>query len=269
MFRKVPLINITRQFKTVAIKKELNISEKISQNNSLRKYIKDIYIKTGCGFTASLATSMVIPFVALTTEMPLSVMCGIWLGNVGFNFYSSHKMLQLETNTIEKEDGLYEEYNLKKERWYKVFCISNGIILSPVIGITMITNLIILPTALTATASTFAGATYVALNQKDLNLVQYQGPLIGGVWGLIGASLVPIGAHLCGFHTFGSTLDLIITGGSVIIFSSLIAVETQVAIKNYNDKQLDSIIVSLKLLLNASILLIDFINILEKIRRKY
>jgi FtsH-binding integral membrane protein len=129
------------------------------------------------------------------------------------------------------------------------------------------TNPIILPIALSATATTFAGATFVALNQKDLNLVQYQGPLIGGVCGLIGSSLVQIIAHLCGFHTFGSTLDLITTGASVIIFSSLIAVDTQIAIQDYYDKKLDSIRASTSLLLDATNLLIDFIKIFSEISK--
>ena len=238
------------------------MSEKILQNTSLRKYIKDIYIKTGCGFSTSLATSMVAPFIGgtLATVVPLSVIGGLWLGNFGFNFYSIYKMSQLKTNTIEKEDGLYEKYNLEKERWYKAFCISNGITLSPLIGITMITNPIILPIALTTTVTTFAGATYVALMQKDLNLVQYQGPLIG-------SSIVQLIAHLYGFHTFGSTLDLITTGASVVIFSSLIAVDTQIAIQNYYDKQLDSIRASTELLLDATNLLIDFIKILGEISK--
>ena len=90
MLRKIPSINVVRQFNTLIKLKELNLSEKIIKNTSLRKYIKDIYIKTGGGFTASIATSMVVPFIggALTTVMPLPVIGGLWLGNVGFSFYS-------------------------------------------------------------------------------------------------------------------------------------------------------------------------------------
>jgi len=259
MYRTV----IARQIKTMTMTNTPPIlSTKIAQNTSLRKYIKDIYIKTGSGFATSLSASMITPFVGglLSIAVPIPVIC---IGTIGFSFYSVYKMAELETKTIKTNDGLYEEKNILKEKWYNAFCIANGITISPLIGVVLMTNPIILPIALTTTAATFAGATYVAINQKDLNLIQYQGPLVGGVCGLIASSIVQIIAHLSGFHMFGIVLDLVTTGASVAIFSCLIAVDTQIAIKNYYDEKLDSINASMELLLDATNLLTDFIKIFK------
>lgn len=174
-------------------------------------------------------------------------------------------MGKLQTKTFAKEDGLYEEKNDAKELWYKLFSISNGISLAPLVGITLATNPVVIPIATAVTVGTFGGASYVALNQKDMNLVKYQGPLIGGVVGLIGASLVQLGAIYMGYGSYASQLDLLTTGASTVIFTGLVAADTQVAIKDYEEKKLDSINVCTELLLDATNLFIDFIKIFSHI----
>ncbi len=266
-FTLSPAIPVVNRFSFEEPKK-YTLFTKINEDKGLKKYMRDIYFKSGTGFTTTLVTSMAVPLALTHVPLTLSAAGGLYLANFGFSLYSIFQMGKLQTKTIAKEDGLYEEKNEAKELWYKLFSISNGISLAPLVGLTLATNPVVIPIATAVTIGTFGGASYVALNQKDMNLVKYQGPLIGGVFGLIGASLVQLGATYMGYGSFATQLDLLTTGASTVIFTGLVAADTQVAIKDYAEKKLDSVNVCTELLLDATNLFIDFIKIFSQITKK-
>lgn len=236
----------------------------INKDQGLRKYMKDIYLKSGLGFGTSLAVGSMIPFMGLD---PKIAMAG-WIGNIGLSFYSIYKMASLETQTISKEGGYYEVENPNKEFWYKVFSISNGITIAPLIAVGMSTSPTIIPLALGATLGTFGTATWVALKQTNTNMVAYQAPLLSCVGGLIVSGLIQLGSLSLGYNNFASNLDMITTGASTLIFTGLIAVDTQKAIEDYSKRTLDSVKVAVELLLDATNLFIDIVKILIKLNEK-
>jgi len=61
---------------------------------------------------------------------------------------------------------------------------------------------------------------------------------------------------------------MISTAASTVIFTGLIAADTQKAIQDYSNKTLDSIKVSVELLLDATNLFIDILKILIKLNEK-
>ena len=244
--------------------KERNI-DKINNDSKLKIYIKDIYKYSGCGFGGSLASSIAFGGIAAgTTLMSGSLIpaVGLWIGNVGFGFYSLYKMSKIKSIT---KNDMTEEIPYDKKKWYTLFSISNGITLSPLVYMSFAIHPMIFPLALTSTLGTFGGATYYAFKQTNLDAIKWQAPLMGCVTGLICSSLVQIGASLMGYTTFAHGLDIISTLGSTIVFTGLIVSDTQQAIKDFQDKQLDSINTSVDLLLDATNLLIDFIKILSEI----
>lgn len=239
--------------------------EKITRDEGLRKYMKDLYYKSGNGFVTTLTVSMVAPFLgALSSIPPVYLMIG-WVGNIGLSFYSILKMNKLEVKTITKENGYYEVPNKDKEFWYKVFTFSNGLIIAPAVGAALLTAPHSIPMATFSTAAIFGGATYVALKQSDLSLVKYQAPLIGGVCGLIAGSVIQIGGHYMGFYQMANTMDMVITGASTLIFTGLVAADTQRAIQDYQDGKLDSVQAATELLLDASNLFLDMLKIMTRL----
>jgi FtsH-binding integral membrane protein len=215
-----------------------------------------------------LAISASVPIILSTLHIPPSLLVGGYIANVGLSFYTIYKMSKYNSKTIEKDDGLYEETNDNKEFWYKTFCVSNGITIAPLVGLTLMTNPVAIPLATVATLSTFGGATYAALKQTDTNLVQYQGPLIGCLWGLIGTGIAQMIAINMGYSSLANTMDLFATIGSVGVFTALVAVDTQKAIDDYSNKELDSTKVCVELLLDATNLFIDFIKLLNRLTGK-
>ncbi len=82
------------------------------------------------------------------------------------------------------------------------------------------------------------------------------------------SGLVKLTAIGLGFSSFASNLDMISTAASTVIFTGLIAADTQKAIQDYSNKTLDSIKVSVELLLDATNLFIDILKILIKLNEK-
>jgi FtsH-binding integral membrane protein len=240
----------------------------INKDAKLKKYIGNVYKYSGWGFTGSLATAVgasvataSILTVAPTATIPLGI---AWLGNVGYSFYTLFQIGKQNSETTNTMDEIIPE---KKLTNYKLFCISNGITIAPLVGVSYLVNPMIVPLALTSTIGTFAGATYYALKQKDLNAITWQAPLMGCVTGLIGSSLVQIGASLAGYSTFAHNLDIISTLISTGVFTGLIVADTQQAIKDFESKSLDSINCSVNLLLDATNLFIDFIKIFTELMK--
>jgi FtsH-binding integral membrane protein len=188
----------------------------------------------------------------------------IWLGNVGLGFYSMYKMGKI--NSITNSD-MTEEIPAEKKMYYKIFSVSNGITITPIVLTSYAIDPMIFPIALTSTIATFGGATYYALKQTNLNAITWQAPLMGCVVGLIGTNLMTLIASYCGFTNFANTLDLGATVVSTVVFTGLIVADTQLAISNYKEKALDTIKTSTELLLNATNLFIDIIKLLIKLKK--
>jgi len=236
----------------------------IKRNENLRKYITDIYKYTGAGFATTLGvstfSSALIPFVPIPEMLPV-----VWISGFGTSIYSIYKMSKIPSIT---NRDMTEEIPEEKKKYYTMFSVSNGITLTPIVFLSFLVNPSIFPIALTSTVLTFGGATYFALRKSNLDSIKMQGPLMGGVCGLIGTNLLVLGAGYCGFIKFADTLDLIATFASVGIFTGLIVVDTHKAIESFNNRTLDTIKSSTELVLDMTNLLVDFIKLLIRLNQR-
>ncbi len=256
----------SRVISNIEVSKVNTHLNEINKNEKLKIYIKDIYKYSGYGFSGSIATSLATGGLATSSIMyapSLFVpLCGLWIGNVGFSFYSLYKISKMQSTT---SNDLTEIIPQEKKKWYKLFCISNGITLAPLVTMSFAIHPMIMPLALTSTIGTFAGASYYALKQNNLDAIKWQAPLIGCVTGLIGSSIVQIGASFIGYTTFAHNLDIISTLISTGVFTGLIVADTQQAIKDFQEKKLDSINTSIDLLLDGTNLFINLIKIFSEL----
>lgn len=238
----------------------------INNNENLKKYVTGIYKYTGIGFGTSIATSMAISYGATLINNPnmFAPLAIGWIGSASVSFYSIYKMNNIQSIT---NNDMTETIPEEKKTYYKVFSITNGITLAPIVGLAFTINPMIVPIALTGTLATFGGATYYALKQDNLNKISWQAPLMGCVVGLIGTNLLTIITSLLGYTTIASNIDFLTTLVSTGVFTALIVVDTQRALQDYKDKTLDTIGSATNMLLDATNLFIDFVKLLMKFHK--
>ena len=141
--------------------------------------------------------------------------------------------------------------------------------MSPAIFYSFTISPAIMPIALACTGGVFAASTMYALKKKDLSLVQYQGPLIGCVGGLICSGLVQLLMMAMGYYDASFMLGMGTTVLSTGIFSALIAVDTHMAIKSYEDNKLDSTGIALNVLLDITNLFLDLLRIIGELFKTF
>lgn len=241
-----------------------------NNDNKLKEYITRIYKYSSVGFATSLSTSLIasvsLSTLTVTSSSDMLYPLGaLYIGNVALGFYSIYKMGKI--NSITKND-MSEEIPEDKKMYYKIFSVSNGITLTPLVLMSFAIEPLIFPIALTATLATFGGATYYALRQTNLDAIKWQAPLMGCVVGLIGTNIMTLIASLCGFTNFANTIDFGATIVSTGVFTGLIVADTQMAINDYKEKTLDTIKTSTELLLDATNLFIDIVKILIKLKKE-
>lgn len=236
----------------------------VDKNEGLRDYLTKIYTKSCIGFATTLLIGILNTL--FFSYMPV-ISCTLWISSIPLTFYTLHKISKLESKTLIKNNKLAEEENLKKNNWYNYFSISNGLLISPAILYSITINPIILPISLVSTVGVFGTSTYYALHKKDLSLINYHGPLIGCVGGLFATGIVQFGLLMLGFH---EAFNLVNLGSSVVgtaVFTGLIAVDTQLGIKSFDEQKLDSTNVAVNLLLDITNLFLDLLEIITEINK--
>jgi FtsH-binding integral membrane protein len=262
---------VTNQFNTTINNKNPNDAkthlDEINTNQGLRKHLLNVYKYTGTSFGTTLASGS-IGLIAIST-MPslIAVAPAIWLSSIGTCFLSIYKMTKhkSEVKFDEINKYYYEEINEKKKKWFWIFSISNGIMISPIISYGLAISPLVIPSALISTAGIYAGASYWALKQTNFDALRLERPLMGCLFGIIGASIVQLGAGLTGYHELFNVIDMGVTAASLIVFTGLVEVDTQRAIENYHNRTLDTIESSLQLALDATNIFIDMIKMISKI----
>jgi FtsH-binding integral membrane protein len=250
--------------------KKETLLDQVDKNIGLRNYLVNIYKKSGYGFATTLGVGIITPLVAGSLGLGLIAPI-IWIANIPFGFYSIYKLTKLQSTTEIKDGMLIEKENQEKIKWFNIFSISNGITIGPVIMFSMAIGPSVVPIALACTGGVFAASTLYALKKTNLSLIKYHGPLIGCVGGLICSGLVQIGMCAFGFGNSANILGLglatsVISSG---IFSALIAVDTHLAIKSYDEHNLDSTGIAINILLDVTNLFLDLLRIIGEISKAF
>ncbi len=237
----------------------LTLIESIYKNQELRKYMRDIYVKVGFGFSTTLIVSTTIGTILRFIKFNPTIFWSCWISSFGFTIYSGFKINNLSTQIIQKENQYYEIKNKSKEFWYKAFSIFYGIFITPLVCKTLITSPTIMPIAFVSTLGIFSAATWIALKQPTINLIHYYVPLTRVLYCLLFVLLVNRGAQKLSYELFNSQLDLITTLGLIAVAFGFININTQQAIKDYYVHTHNSDQVTIELL---SIVINLFVNII-------
>ena len=227
---------------------------KLTIHAAKSRYIKDVYIHTIQSFgvfSLMTATSSIICHnVTLTPKLMISS----YIGLVGFSFYKIFTFNQIPVKTTTNDVGIHEDISpvQRKHNVYKIMG-SLGLINGPLALTINSINPLIIPSSIFMASGTILGATALAhtLNDKDIDIVKYQAPLLTGLWGLIGVSVL---------SSFGypilSLQNECIAG--IALFTALSASDSQAIIKSYDENKLDKYGHALNMGLN-------FINLAQKI----
>lgn len=237
----------------------------IIHDSNFRDYIQNIYKFTGLGFSlclfVSLILSLIMPVLSKQNLIPIGIIIII---NIIFNLYSLEKISTIKSIIQYNREIIPEN----KKLWFILFSSSCGIIIYPIVQESLKINFMIFPLTLSSTIGTFVGATYYAYSRPNLECIKWQGPLLGVVNGLIMSSLCHIIAVLLGYSQFANILDMTISVVAIITVTGLIAADTQQAIEDYNNKNMDSINTSVKLFLDCLNIFIEIMNILIELSKK-
>jgi FtsH-binding integral membrane protein len=122
----------------------------------------------------------------------------------------------------------------------------------------------ILPTAIGITGAIFSGASFMAYWMPKGKMLGYGRMFMGSLLGLIGLQLAGMGAMLVmGPNPFSLMLFRADTYLGILLFSGLIAYDTHVAIKSYEENNADHLGMSVDMLLNFWNILVRVIQILS------
>lgn len=237
----------------------------INHDSNFRDYIQNIYQYTGLGFSLcliiSFILSLIMPKINRENIIPIGI---ILIIDIIFTFYSLYIISSINSNIKNNREIIPE----KKKIWFILFSSTCGVILYPIVQESVKINLMIFPLTLSSTIGTFVGASYYAYSRPNLDCIKWQAPLHGFVNGLILSSICHIVAVILGYSHFATILDMTISIVGIITFTGLIVADTQQAIEDYNNKKMDSINTSVKLVLDSINIFIKIINILIKLSKK-
>jgi FtsH-binding integral membrane protein len=240
--------------------------EQIKNNLGLKDYLSKVYKKSAYGFGTTLFVGTLTLMIAMGLGIGSTTEITMWATSIPLLFYSMYKINTLKNDTVEEMGKFVEKENIEKNRWYKTFCLTNGIIVSPPFLFSMEKSATIVPIVLACTGGVFVASSFYALKQKDLNLIKYQVPLGGCLGGILYSLLTELIMMGMGYYDGSLMLNIGTTVFSTGVFTALIATETQRAIATYQKCDLDStkVAVNISTFLNVSVLFLNFLNMLGK-----
>jgi hypothetical protein len=220
------------------------------------------------GFMLSLMTSVIFPIILKLANVTILMGQIIYILNLIIGLVSISNIVSVDSETVEKEDELYEIINPSKQFWYRVLSISNGISIAPLIIYATSVNPLIVPMAIISTIGIFATLTIYVLRNPNIDVASFEAPLISCLGGLIIASLFKMTLLIFGFDELAFGIDSVTTLLTLFIFGIMIMFDTDKAVKSYNQKKLDSIKMATELLLDVTNIFVSLIKIFIKIVEK-
>jgi len=147
------------------------------------------------------------------------------------------------------------------------FIAFESLVVALPVAVAMTISPVIVPVSIALTVSVMGGASLFAYMRPAGSLEHWQGPLMGGLMGIIGMGLVGIGAQMImGPNSISHLLFTIEPYVGIALFTGLTAFDTQRAILEYRKGRADPLENALSLYLNAINL---FIRIMELMGRFY
>lgn len=242
----------------------------ISEDLGLGHFLKRVYIGSGVGFSGALMTSLLLSPFMVSPEMAIGAIISGAVGAFGSIYVFQEKKVQFETKVIENFDKKFATivpiYTTPKIVSFASLAFSMGLIISPIV---MIAGPAIFAQAAGISLAVTAGSSLYAMRAKPGTFLPYKSVAYGALTGLVGISL---GALFTGMFTgmtdlsyFLHSIDLY---GGLVLFTVLNAIDTQVAIERYKERNPDHLDCSVNLMLNTLNIFIRVLEILAKAQQK-
>jgi len=208
-------------------------------------------------------TVLSVPALA-SMAMPLAMGGAVstLVGFIGASYMSPKYIVEEEKiSATQKIEIIKSSNNPLRLGLYGLGTIGLGLSAAPLFLFANMINPSILPTAIGLTTAIFGGASLVAYKMPKDKMLGYGKALMGSVLGLIGLQVVGlISTVFVGPNIFAMTLMSASNYIAVGLFTALIAYDTHVSIKMYEEGKADHIGMAVQFLL-------DFWNILTSLVR--
>ena len=223
----------------------------------MTRFLKRVYTYTGVGICASLGVSyFTVPFAAanpLGTILMGAVLSFGSLYPLSY-FKPNYKQVQ-ENNQIIK----YAEDDNMRYLSFGALVTGMGMIMSPAMMMCMAVDPMIVPTAFVMSSMVFGGCALYSTKCKDETMMKWQGPLMVGLYSLVGLGLTSIASLLIfGPNPYAALMMNVDTYGGLLLFVGLSIYDSHTAIKMYKENKPDHIEC-------ATILYLDFMNLMIRI----
>lgn len=220
--------------------------------SSLQIYLQNIYKYTAFGFGSALTTSILFGIIFRHISIMYSI--PIWFGNLILSFYTQNDISKMKSLVIDYTEIIPQQKKIS----YAIFSLSLGVIIAPAVSLSFDINPMIFPIALSTSVGTFFGATYYS-NYLDST---WRKPLMTCLSGLLFSGSFHLVCLLLGFTKFLSLFDMIESLVGIVCFTGFIMLDTNKALTDFKNRNLDSINTSINLVQDLLNLLIRFIDIL-------
>jgi FtsH-binding integral membrane protein len=232
----------------------------LTNNDGLLLYIKTVYFYTGIGWCLSLIVAQLMSLTISNSN--IKTLQWVYL-LAGFAICLLSMIGTICPSTVQTNGNAKIEIT----PWWKIVCFlffasSLGLIMSPAIFVANNINKIIFPLAIGITNFVFFVMQIFTWTRKNMDGLEWHGPLISAVSGLIVIGFVEIILACLGFDKMSCLLSFGSSIVSVVVFSGLIFVDTLKAIDSYNKSELNAIRCAVEIVLDLVNILMDLLNIL-------
>lgn len=224
------------------------------QEIQMQRFLSKTYLTTGGGVIGYFAAAQLLGPL-MTPGLALG---GGFIAALGSSTYIN--MTRPQYIYSEQDSGVIAVDRTARLAAFATLFASFGVMSSPLINYMFYANPTVVGAALFSSVATMAGASAYALTTKR-DFTIYGGALTGGLFGLIAVSLGGLGAEYLGYHSFASSMHSLTSYGSIIIFTSLTAYDTQIALRLAQEGQPDHLRAATQFFMNFANLFQAFMSI--------
>ncbi|AYV86975.1 MAG: inhibitor of apoptosis-promoting Bax1 protein [Sylvanvirus sp.] len=244
--------------------------EILDEDKGLKRFVRKVVTTTGGALSVTCASAYLLSLLPIDSCSP-GLLAGTYIAGFCGSLYSIWKIKQGDYTSVVKKENGYIYHSIVNSRARKnafaAFVACNALTLTPIFA--MIVNPFIIPAALVLTGGTMAFSAKFALTRINGQLLTWQGPLLGGLLGMIGIGLTAIITHgVMGPNVFSEIFFSIEPYIGIALFSAITAYDVHNAIDTYKNKDADHIGITTDIFLDFMNILVRFLHILSKIEKK-
>ncbi len=231
-------------------------------------FLRRTYAWSTCGVVASFSVASGIATVQLSKNACMLILgSGTVLSLVGLSVIGSIKCIM----HFERDGTIYSTNNSSRILGYGLLVSGIGLITAPLFQVYDMSTY--LPAAVVMSSFVMGGSTAYAYLDKTNSFLKYKSALFGLFSGLVGCSSISlIGSMIFGPNIISDLFRNIDVYAGIPIFAGIVAYDTQVAMKMYDEGNADHLQCSTSIYLDFVNILIRFIEIIaandDKNRKK-